>query len=253
MLDRNRRSPRLLISVRHVSELPAALAGADLIDVKEPTRGPLGMSDLPVISAIADAVSVEAPGAALSVALGELIDWPERRSQIALPAGVDYVKVGLSRTHDHPDWHENWIRLRERVVSAGPKPLKWIAVAYADARIAGSPPLSAVVDAAIKFGCAGLLVDTYSKTAGSLRELVSDRDLEMLSERTQEASLLLGLAGRVTLADLPLLCGLPSAIVGVRSAVCVSADRRNPIGFEQVIRFRREFDRAIQHSLVTRI
>ena len=44
---------RLLVSVRSVEEAEAALAGgADLIDVKEPTRGSLGRADDAVIAAI---------------------------------------------------------------------------------------------------------------------------------------------------------------------------------------------------------
>ena len=50
------RTPQLLVSVRDLGEAAAALAGgADLIDVKEPIRGPLGRADEATIRGIVDA------------------------------------------------------------------------------------------------------------------------------------------------------------------------------------------------------
>ena len=44
---------RLLVSVRSAAEAEAALlGGADVIDVKEPDRGPLGRADDAVIAAV---------------------------------------------------------------------------------------------------------------------------------------------------------------------------------------------------------
>ena len=63
-------TPRLLVSVRDAAEAEAALAGgADLIDVKEPSRGPLGRADAGVIRYVVKAVGGRAP---VSAALGEL-------------------------------------------------------------------------------------------------------------------------------------------------------------------------------------
>src|SRR5262245_13850027 len=66
------RVTRLLVSVRSAAEAHAALAGgADLIDVKEPSRGPLGRADDSVISAVLVAVHGRRP---VSAAMGELAD-----------------------------------------------------------------------------------------------------------------------------------------------------------------------------------
>ena len=48
----------LLVSVRSADEADAALAGgADLIDCKEPARGPLGVAEPEVVAAILDRVA----------------------------------------------------------------------------------------------------------------------------------------------------------------------------------------------------
>ena len=48
MTEAARPAPGLLVSVRSAAEAATALAGgADLIDVKEPSRGPLGRPTMP--------------------------------------------------------------------------------------------------------------------------------------------------------------------------------------------------------------
>ena len=54
MSDARRTPPKLLVSVRTIEEARAALAGgADIIDIKEPTRGSLGRADEAVLTSIA--------------------------------------------------------------------------------------------------------------------------------------------------------------------------------------------------------
>jgi uncharacterized protein (UPF0264 family) len=67
------RRPQLLVSVRDVAEAEAALAGgADIIDIKEPRRGALGMADAAMIAEIVACVDRRVP---VSAALGELREW----------------------------------------------------------------------------------------------------------------------------------------------------------------------------------
>ncbi|HKB38458.1 MAG TPA: (5-formylfuran-3-yl)methyl phosphate synthase, partial [Gemmataceae bacterium] len=84
-------APQLLVSVRSAREAEAALAGgADVIDVKEPRRGPLGRADNAVLRAVLVAIAGRRP---VSAALGELI---EDGGGSPLPAGVRFVKWGLA-------------------------------------------------------------------------------------------------------------------------------------------------------------
>src|SRR5262249_22620047 len=72
--------PSLLVSVRSKLEALRAIdGGAQIIDIKEPSKGSLGMANINVINDIAsmdqfvsDSLAVPNP---LSVALGELSKW----------------------------------------------------------------------------------------------------------------------------------------------------------------------------------
>ena len=68
--------PRLLVSVRNAAEVSDA-AEADLLDLKEPSRGSLGMASPEMFDAVFQAVQ-RLPAKSrppLSAALGEVIDW----------------------------------------------------------------------------------------------------------------------------------------------------------------------------------
>src|SRR3974377_74226 len=82
----------LLISVRDAEEAKIALqSGADLIDVKEPLRGPLGPPDPRTVDEISRVISSKLP---LSLALGELSDW-DPKTWMLFPRGVSFAKRGL--------------------------------------------------------------------------------------------------------------------------------------------------------------
>ena len=97
----------LTVEVRgfELSVLDALAGGADLIDIKEPTRGPMGWADPATIAAIVEHVDGRRP---VSAALGELTD------DAMLPAEpeVEMAKIGLANApSDWPDrlaqrlWH----------------------------------------------------------------------------------------------------------------------------------------------------
>ena len=208
----------LLVSVRSLEEAKAAFeGGCTVLDVKEPTRGPLGMADREVIREVSEWGSGR--GVATSMAMGEVVDWSDSRVAQWEPLSVDFAKLGLSGLapgEGSRDWLRDWQSLRERLNGPG----RWIAVAYADAEHCGAPELDLVVAAAIETGCAGVLIDTWDKTAGGLRDHVSMDQLESVRERTAAAGLLLALAGKVSLEDLPEVTRVQPDLVAVRSAAC---------------------------------
>ena len=96
---------QLLVSVRDAAEARGALAGgADIVDVKEPSRGALGRADAAVwaeIAAVCRAAS-PSPRTAMSVALGEATEHTGSAAVPVVPAGVRWAKLGLAGLADGP-------------------------------------------------------------------------------------------------------------------------------------------------------
>jgi uncharacterized protein (UPF0264 family) len=215
----------LLVSVRSAQEAEAALAGgAAVIDVKEPSRGPLGCADLRVWRAVRGAVPAHVP---VSVALGELSDWPHRQR---LPAagydGIAFRKLGLARTGQ--DWRNAWAGLR----AADPHGPEWIAVAYADYKSAGAPDPEAVLEAAIAAGCAGILIDSWDKSQPS----PIDASWSDYLCRARASGLTTALAGGLDERAILLLAALQPDFFAVRGAACRDCDRTAAIDQDRVAR-----------------
>jgi uncharacterized protein (UPF0264 family) len=207
---------RLLVSVRCADEAAVALdSGADVIDVKEPSRGALGKADDITIAAIVDRVQRRA---AVSVAMGELADAPP-----VPPTGVDYIKFGLA--HAPADW-------RKRLTGGNV-----IVVAYADHRRAGSPPVADVIAFAVRHRVKGVLIDTAVKDGRDLFDF-SDDDLPRWIEMVQQAGRIIALAGSLHGDAIDRAAALRPDIIGVRGAACRKGDRAAAIDADRIARLK---------------
>lgn len=211
---------QLLVSVRNASEAQAALAGgAAVIDIKEPERGALGWASPQVIEAILDVV---AGRAAVSAALGELVDWP--RMGFDVPARLTYAKFGLAGAAQLPDWSDRW----QAALATLPAQVAPVAVAYADWRTCGAPHPEQVFNFAREFGSPALLVDTYDKSAGDLLAHWPLDFLETFVHEVQAAGLLAVLGGSLSTATIAQVLPLTPDYLAVRTAVC-TAGRQSPL------------------------
>src|SRR5438876_5027159 len=144
--------PGLLVSVRSAAEAEAALeGGADLIDIKEPSRGPLGRADDETIAAVVRFVDGRQP---VSAALGELVDGEPAPTA----DGLTFVKRGLAGCHGACAWRD-----KLAVQLAGHSLPQTVIVAYADWHQASAPPLDEVVEFACAWPRAVFLLDTFAK------------------------------------------------------------------------------------------
>jgi uncharacterized protein (UPF0264 family) len=203
----------LLVSVRSPEEAEIALAGgADLIDVKEPSRGALGPADPQTWSAIHRVVRRRKPA---SVALGELLD--EGIERLARECGgFAFAKIGLAGCHEQVGWLKRW----QQVVQSLPVGTSPVPVAYADWPAArGHSPR--VVVAIAQWSPARLaLIDTFDKRAGNLLAHL-DRDyLADLAREAAEADVSLVLAGSLDGEAIRRLLPLRPQYFGVRGAAC---------------------------------
>jgi hypothetical protein len=155
-------APRLLVSVRNSVEAEAALAGGcDVLDVKEPGRGAMGMADESTIAAVVARVLATNSSVPVSVALGETREWESQNRVLRLPAHVAYLKLGTAGLGSRAAWGERFAQIMqgfaggdrdergETARQGGLGLRKWIAVGYADWEIADGPCPDEVLEAAV--------------------------------------------------------------------------------------------------------
>ncbi len=216
--------PRLLVSVRSATEAMAAFAGgADLIDIKEPSRGPLGRADDAVIAAIVAAVAGRRP---VSAALGELTE----QTPIPVVAGLSYLKVGLANRQT-ADWRGQLRRLAAR---CGPALL--VPVAYADWQRAHAPLPNEVLAVAVELGGAVFLLDTWQKTGRTLLDFCRSPELSWLCQSAAASGMAVALAGSLREPIIRQVLALGPDIIAVRGAACRGGSRDAAIDVNSVRR-----------------
>src|SRR5262245_25518773 len=178
----------LLVSVRSAAEAESALAGcAQVIDVKEPSRGPLGRADDATMATVLARVAGRRP---VSAALGELNGTPPS----APVGGLRFVKCGLAGWQRR-DWQTLLARALDNALGPG-QATQLVIAAYADWAEAEAPPLSAVCAFACRRPGNVLLIDTLQKTPGmTLLSWLSPGGLTEIAEVCRAARVRLALAG----------------------------------------------------------
>jgi len=205
---------RLLASVADLDELAlAAAGGADILDLKDPTSGALGAWPL---ERIAEAVAL-VRGRPLSATIGDLpMDPALVAARVAETAalGVDFVKIGLTPDGDPAG-------CVAALAAQAHHGARLVAVLFADLW-----PDFRLLDAVARAGFAGAMLDTAGKASGGL---LRHKDLGTVARFVDDAhrlGLLTGLAGSLTLADVPALLPLGPDYLGFRTALCAGGDRR---------------------------
>ena len=198
-------NPKLLVSVRSVEEAREAIeGGADLIDVKEPSRGALGAADQDVIERIIREVGGRLP---VSAAMGEFVEWDYRE----LSKGLSFVKWGLSHLQGLDDLWD--IRLSQPTVEP-------VLVAYADHERAVAPAPDVLVQAAIEQRFPAFLIDTAVKDGNSILDWIDLSKLGIWRVELAEAGVPLALAGSLGEREIRLLAPIQPDWFAVRGAAC---------------------------------
>ena len=253
--------PQLLVSVRNAAEARVALAGGcDILDVKEPLRGPLGMADPTEIAAVLQVAGGDTLEVPVSAALGDAWEWEHKIEVPKLPAGLGYVKLGTTGLAARGDWKTDWRRVAERWnFSAGRRRLvnlqfprmsaeprecpDWILVAYADWQAAEAPSPEDVLRGAIDLGCCGVLIDTWQKGQPGLLHWLDAQEISRLGDQAHAAGMTFALAGRLKEEDLPQLRPLGADVLGIRGAACRGNVREAALDTEAIRRFKRKLTR----------
>jgi (5-formylfuran-3-yl)methyl phosphate synthase len=220
----DRAPPKLLVSVRSADEARAALAGgAELIDVKEPARGPLGPADVSVIRGVLSDVAGRVP---VSAALGEW--WDGHNWQV--PGGLTYAKWGLAGRATLSS--ETLLHIRTTSHALFP-----VLVAYADSERANSPDPDFLADAAIRYHFPAFLIDTAVKDGSSLLDWIELTALARIRFRLADAGVPMALAGSLTEPAIRELAALEPDWLAVRGAAC-EGGRMGQVSTDRVRRLR---------------
>ncbi len=211
---------RLLLSVISKGEADSIKNIADIIDIKDPSKGPLGSPDPETVKSVRLAVG---PGKIISVALGEVSPDYEADAMQAMTMvemGADIVKIAMADVSClNPVDALSYIR------NALPVKVKLVIVAYADGASRGFMAPADLPSLARRSRADGLLIDTCEKTGRSLFDCLATGELENILERSRELGLMTALAGALDIDHIEKLASLAPDYAGFRSAITAGEDR----------------------------
>jgi len=210
----------LLVSVQSAEEARLALeAGAELIDVKDPSRGALGMAHHETVAAVLAVVNQQVP---VSAALGEWRDSLLTDAHWHLQLPLKYVKWGLAGYPASPGWGEDLLDARREL----PEGIELVAVAYADWEKANAPAPQEVVKFAKRYRYRAFLLDTYCKSGGkTLLDCLKPAEIQELVASLKRSSIQVALGGSLTPEHLKSLKEIQPDWYAVRGSVCAGGKR----------------------------
>ncbi|MEW4562842.1 (5-formylfuran-3-yl)methyl phosphate synthase [Bremerella sp. JC770] len=227
---------QLLVSVRSTKEADlVGPSGVDLMDLKEPNLGSLGAASPDLWEAVVSRWHGRIP---ISIALGEL---PHAADIARIPPQTDRVKVGLAGCRQIAHWQSELGAIYDQL----PAQVQRVAVYYADAHLADSPPLEDVLQMAIDLRCQTFLVDTYSKSGRSVFDYLSTTQLTKLRQQLHANDLHFALAGSLRAQHLPSVVKIQPDIVAVRGVVC-HRDRTGEIDADRLRSYHRKLAVALR-------
>jgi len=208
---------RLLVSARNAAEAAAALAGgADIVDAKEPSAGPLGAVTIDVLREMLSTVDAACP---VSAALDDAKDATALELLVRARAveGVAFVKVGFAGITDAARVSD---LIASAVGAARAHACAVVAVGYADAARVGGIGCDALFDAATRGGATGVLIDTADKAGPGLLQLSPPTALRRYVSAAHDRGLTIAMAGKLSSADLAVVRDIGADVAGVRGAAC---------------------------------
>ncbi|MBF0292816.1 MAG: (5-formylfuran-3-yl)methyl phosphate synthase [Nitrospinae bacterium] len=223
----------LLFSVINAVESAQIKAVSDVVDVKDPSKGPLGAPDINVVAAVVKEVGEAAP---ISASLGDA-DFDSIAKHIDLAksfadAGVQIVKIAVSRLS--PARAELVIgKLRNALTER----VKVVAAIYADESPKNS--LFDFIATASHAGADGVLLDTAVKNGRSLFDHVDEETLRSFVSISHKEGLFVALAGSLGVGDIERLARVNPDYAGFRSAIASNGRNANGVDIAKVMEIRR--------------
>jgi uncharacterized protein (UPF0264 family) len=186
------------------------------VDVKDPSKGPLGAPDNRVVAEVSKAVDGAAP---LSASIGDA-DVENMDGHVALARafadeGVSIVKIAVARL-SHTQAERALSFLRKSI----PAHMNLAAAVYAD--ITEPASVSGVLDISRRVGVDGVLLDTAMKDGRSLFNHITPEFLRGICDSARSSGLFLALAGCLGADDIARVALINPDYVGFRSAIAAN-------------------------------
>ncbi|MFG1395674.1 (5-formylfuran-3-yl)methyl phosphate synthase [Roseixanthobacter pseudopolyaromaticivorans] len=224
-------APGLLASVATLAEMECALAGgADIVDLKNPSRGALGAWAVPALeAAVTRWRALPVPRPLLSATVGDHPLEPRVLAQAVRTVGatgVPLVKIGFCTQAE-----DGALNACLHALEPLAREHRLIAVLFAD-----QAPDFAVLPQLKACGFHGAMLDTADKGAGRLTDHLPLPRLAAFVAAARDLGLLTGLAGSLRLADIAPLRALSPDYLGFRGALCGGArtDALDPVALARV-------------------
>lgn len=213
----------MLASVSSLTEAKlVASCQVDIIDLKQPAQGALGALNLEDVESI---VNVLPSNTCISATVGDLpmqADILFDAVQAMASTSVDYIKIGFFPGGDWQACLESLAALAKRH--------QLIAVIFADSNIDLT-----IIRQFQHCGFRGVMLDTMNKSAGSLRQLLSQERLREFVASARDYGLLTGLAGSLREDDIDDLVALQPDYLGFRGALCQHNQRTAKLEQQQIL------------------
>ena len=214
---------KLLISIRSIEEVKVVNGlNIDIIDLKEPKNGPIGMLDFIDIKKIVLALRDNNFCGKISTTF-ELNDGNLSRNDIAKienlgSVGLDYIKVGVSA--DGNTWTnlkkftESLSKIKNRVLEN-----KLILVLMITDKHSFKFVKNISPSMVGKFS--GIMIDTLDKENGSVFDIVNFTELSIIKKFALENNIDFGIAGSLDVSHTSLINQLQPNWAGYRGGVCL--------------------------------
>lgn len=213
----------LLVSVVNEPEANLALDnGADIIDLKDPSKGALGALQLTTTQQIIATVNGQVP---VSATIGDLPLVPAKICTAVdqlIGIGVDYVKIGLFEAEDYS---EILASLRQYAEQGA----KLIAVLLAET----SYPCDLITQIR-NAGFVGIMLDTASKDGRSLFDHMKLTQIVDFVSETKGLGLFVGVAGSLNVSHVPIIKQLSANYAGFRGGLCAENNRLASLSIEKL-------------------
>lgn len=227
---------KLLISIKYASEVTSAVqGGADIVDIKNPSRGSLGLPDLGVLMEAVDRIkSLDITKIEVSSAGGDIDKYEPHLEYVAYVVaslGLNYFKIGLAMKNN--DDAKAVASPISEVLSSFNK-TRLILVGYADFKHIGSIEPLKVIDIARGVDAGGVMIDTRIKNGKTTFDYLKRDYLEAFVNKAHEYDLIAALAGSLKKAHIIDAIDLGFDVVGFRGAVCTGG--RNGVVSEELVK-----------------